>query len=224
MNASDLRPASQIAQLYGVKMLAYGGPGTGKTPLVQTAPYPVVMATEPGLLSLRNTNVPVWEAYTYPRMIEFYRWLLQSSEARQFQTVCIDSVSQMAEQRLNELWPQAKDKRQAYGEMSRNIMEILTGIYYARYMHVYLIAKQGELDINGVSRVRPFFPGQDLNVKVPHLYDLVLHVEYLPDPTGKTQRVFRTRDNYYTTARDRTGTLDEIEYAHLGNVIAKVMR
>lgn len=223
MQMKDLQPASALAQRYGVKALAYGPPGKGKTPLIKTAPRPVLLAVEPGLGSMRDAhNIPAWEAYTPDKINEFFTWLLQSAEARNFDTVGIDSISQLAEIILTEELARNKDGRKAYGEMSRRVMTFVNALYFLPNKNVYLIAKQFLEDANGVKTVKPYFPGQDLNVKVPHLYDGIWHIDETNVP-GQTKPVVavRTKGVFGILARDRYGKLDELEPPHLGNIFAK---
>ena len=97
MQASQLKPAGTLAQRYGVKAIIYGAPGSGKTPLISTAPRPVLMATEPGLGSMRNSTVPTWEAHTAEKIDEFMKWATSSTEMQQYDTIAIDSLSNLAE-------------------------------------------------------------------------------------------------------------------------------
>ena len=225
MNIQNLKPASELAQRFGVKALVYGGPGMGKTPIIKTAPRPVLCVVEPGMLSMRDaTNIPAWDAYTPERIDEFFKWLFTSNEAKNFDTVGIDSISQLAEIILTEELKRNKDGRKAYGEMSRRVMEIVNALYYLPNKHIYLIGKQAVADENGVSTKRPYFPGQDLNVKVPHLYDEILHIgpTTVPGMQG-TQTAIRTKEAFDIMARDRSGKLAELEPPHLGNLFAKCM-
>ncbi|CAB4123294.1 AAA domain containing protein [uncultured Caudovirales phage] len=224
MQASQLKPASQLAQRFGVKALAYGGPGTGKTPMVNTAPRPVLCVVEPGMLSMRTSNVPAWEAYDVPRINEFFKWLFTSNEARNYDTVGIDSISQLAEIILTDELKKNKDGRKAYGEMSRAVMEIVNALYYLPQKHVYLIGKQSTVDEGGIMRKKPYFPGQDLNVKIPHMYDEILHIGMnqiagMPKPTI----AIRTAESFDTMARDRSGRLAELEPPDLSALFAKAM-
>ena len=224
MQASQLRPLSEFAALYGVKMVVYGPPGTRKTPLIGTAPNPVACISEPGVLSARNLSTPAWLGTTYQRMKEFVDWTVGSNEARLFETFCFDSVSQMAEIILQEELATNRDPRKAYGNLSRKMMDMFSGLYFKQYAHIYLVAKQGQFDEGGMQKLRPYFPGQDLHIKVPHLYDEILHSEYVRGQDGKSYSVLRTRDGIYTTARDRIGNLDEIEPADLTHIINKSMQ
>lgn len=224
MNINQLKPASQLAQRFGVKALAYGGPGMGKTPMVNSAPRPVLCVVEPGMLSMRTSNVPAWEAYDTARINEFFDWLFKSKEASNFDTVAIDSISQMAEIILTEELKRNKDGRKAYGEMSRRVMEIVNALYYLPQKHIYLIGKQSVVDEGGIMRKKPYFPGQDLNVKVPHMYDEILHIGQVNLP-GMAKPVvgIRTAETFDIMARDRSGRLAEIEPPDLAALFAKAM-
>ncbi len=224
MNINQLRPANQLAMRYGVKCVMYGGPGTGKTPLLNTAPRPVLVVVEPGMLSMRNSNIPCWEAYTMERFKEFADWLKNSSEAKNFDTVGVDSASQLAEISLTAKLLSNKDGRKAYGEMSREIMGYMNDWFYMPQKHIYLIAKQMTVDEGGTSVRKPYFPGQDLNVKVPHMYDEVLHLGPERHPNFQNPiTAIRCKGTFDCVARDRSGRLDEIEEPHLERLFAKCM-
>lgn len=217
-------PAGSYAHHFGVKAIVYGPPGSGKTPVCNTAPRPVLCASEPGLLSMRGSSVPTCEAYTVEAIDDFYKWLWSSSEAANFDTVCVDSVSQQAEIILIRELSKNKDWRKAYGELSRKMMEYLNGLYYTRNKHTYLICKQGTVDESGIKMRQPYFPGQDLGIKVPHLYDEILHLDManVPGVAGAVQ-AFRCRAGFDVRARDRSGRLAEFEPPNLTQLFNKAL-
>lgn len=225
MNIKSLKPLSDLAQRFGVKSIVYGPPGSGKTPLLTTAPRPVCMICEPGLLTVRNVkNVPGFAAYTPELIEEFFEWLTKSNEAKSFDTVGIDSVSQMAEIFLTQELGRNKDGRKAYGEMHRRTMKILNDLYYLPNKHIYLIAKEGNFEVEGGNITKPYFPGKELNVQVPHMYDEVwriglTHVPGQPKPV----QAIRTVSTFGHFARDRSGRLAEIEYPELTSLFNKAM-
>lgn len=221
MKASDLRPAGQLASRFGVKAVAYGPPGYGKTPVLNTAPRPVLCACEPGLLSMRGSNVATWEAYDVAAISEFFAWAFNSAEAKQFDTIAIDSLSQAAEIVLLECLTKRKDGRQAYGDMSRYIMDVANRLYFQQEKHVYITAKLGVVDEDGITRRRPFFPGQDLNVRIPHLFDEILYLAEANVPGVGLRPAFRTRNTPSIMARDRSGRLSEYEPLDLASIFHK---
>lgn len=224
MNISSLRTASQIANQYGVKSVIFGQPGTGKTPLIQTAPRPVLCAIEPGLLSMRGSNVPVWEAKTTEKINEFFTWVFQSNEAKKFDTIGIDSISQLSELILTEELKRNKDGRKAYGELSRRVMDLVDALYLLPQKNIYIIAKEAYREVSGTNTKVPYFPGQDLNIKIPHLFDEILHIgQYdIPNVTGP-QLAIRTKATYGVLARDRSGKLAELEPPNIGELFKKCM-
>ena len=219
---SQLKPVSQLAQNFGVKMLGYGPPGTGKTPISATAPRPVICAVEPGLLSMRNVNdVPAFPAFDSKSITQFFDWVFRSPETSNFDTIVIDSVSQMAEVILVEEEKNNKHGLKAYGEMARRVYEWLEGLYYLKDKHIYLIAKQTIEETDGAKTARPEFPGQQLKIKVPHLYDEIIHIDIANIPGMQPQVAFRTKAGFGVVARDRSGMLNEFEPPHLGQMFAK---
>lgn len=224
MQQKDLKPAGTFAQQYGVKMAGYGPPGSGKTPLVNTAPRPVMLICEPGMLSMRGSNVPAWDGFTVERIDEFFKWIFSSNEAKNFDTICVDSISQMAEIRLSAAKKNVAHGLKAYGIMSEWVYGHLANLYYTQNKHTYLIAKEGDHETNGAMQKRMIFPGKELNTSVPHLYDLIGRVAKvtIPGMNGLTLAV-QTNENFNGFARDRTAKLAEYEPPNLANIFAKAM-
>lgn len=208
----------------GVKSIVYGAAGTGKTPVVNTAPRPVLLAIEPGLLSMRGSNVPTYEAYTPAKIEEFFSWFFNSNEAKNFDTLAVDSASQMAEDILADEQKKKTDGRKLYGNMSDRVMVYLNKLYHLPQKHIYIICKQDMFDDNGVMTRRPKFAGQDLHTKVPHLFDLVMHIDKHNVPNTGDVMAFRCKAGYNANARDRSGRLDEFEPLNLQHIFNKIMK
>ncbi len=237
MNASQLKPAGSLIQRFGVKAILYGQPGTGKTPMVNTAPRPVLLATEPGLLSMKGSTVPTWEAFSVEKIEEFFEWFFKSKEASNFDTLAIDSGSQLAELSLIKHQARCKDGRKAYGELSLEVMKWFDQLYYMPQKHILLICKQmqaevgkqivangGAFSVEMTYQAQPFFPGKDLNIKVPHRYDEILHVSLAMVPgVSQPTIAIRTKQTPEILARDRSGMLAELEPPNLSNIFSKAM-
>jgi hypothetical protein len=237
MQQSNLKPAGQLAQRFGVKAILYGKPGTGKTPLMNTAPRPVLLATEPGLLSMRNSQVPTWDAFNPERIEEFFKWFFESKEAANFDTLGVDSGSQLAEIILAQEQNRQKDGRKAYGELSRRCMVYFDQLFFMPQKHIVLICKQtqaetgktivqanGAFNVEFTYQAQPYFPGNDLNVKVPHRYDEILYMAEATVP-GQQRPVMalRTKGTAEILARDRSGNLAELEPPDLSALFQKAM-
>lgn len=221
MQMQDLRPAKDFALMFGCKAIIYGPPGSAKTPIINTCPRPVMLAVEPGLLSMRNSNVPTWMAPNKARIDEFFKWFELSAETKNFDTLAVDSVSQMCNIALDE--SKAKHGLAQYGEMADYVMPYLQRLYYMKEKHMYLIAKE-ELTSDG--KRRPAFPGQQLNGSsgVSHLYDCILRLAKVPIPNIGETLAFQCNGTMDILARNRTGDLADFEPPDFGAIVKKVMK
>lgn len=220
MNAADLRPARDFAKMYGCKGLIYGPPGSAKTPIINTAPRPVLLACEAGLLSMRTSNVPTFQAFTPERVNEFFKWFFNSNESKAFDTLAIDSAPQMADIYLQQALKTNKHGKAAYGDMATAVMDNLRPLFYMQQKHAYVICKETS-DAQGMKR--PYFPGQQLNVDVPHLYDFILHLGVKNVPGAGQVLAFQCNQNFDVLARNRTGNLNDYEPPNFAALVQKAM-
>lgn len=225
MDSRDFRPAHTYAATSGAKALVYGAPGTGKTPLCNTAPRPLLLSCEPGLLSMRGSNVPTFVAPTPKHIDDFFLWLLKSNEVKNFDTICVDSLSEMASIYLREFLSKSSSSgnkahgQLAYGKMADAVLPHLNNLFHMPNKHTYLICKQETVE--GMNR--PSFPGKFLATYVPHLYDIILHLAVHNIPNVGQHKALRTAASFDTVARDRSGKLNEFEPCDLTAMFKKVM-
>lgn len=224
MDQRNLRPARDFAIQYGVKALVYGPPGSAKTPVINTAPRPVLLACEPGLLSMRGSNVPTFTAFTAAAIDEFFKWFFSSTETKNFDTIAIDSTSQMAEIYLQDALRTNKHGLKAYGEMATRTLEQLNGLYFTQQKHTYLIAKEETINDNNINVRKPYFPGKQLSVEIPHKYDIITRLAQHNVPGMGATRAFRCIGSLEELARDRTGQLAEYEPPDFGKLVEKAMK
>lgn len=223
MPSPTIKPAYWFAQQFGVKSIVYGPPGKGKTPICDTAPSPLLCSVEPGMLSMRTSQIPACEAYTPEAINDFFEWLKSSNEAKKYQTICIDSMSQVAEIYLTSYLKNNKDPRAAYGKMAIKVMEHCNQLYFTREKNTYLICKQMIVQENYTDKAKPYFPGKDLNVQIPHLFDVILHINVFTFGNIK-QVCFHTLDDGAAVARDRSGKLAEYEPTNLTTIFNKILQ
>lgn len=223
MNLSDLKAAGSFADLSGLKAIVYGPPGSGKTPVFNSAPRPLLLACEPGLLSMKGSQVPTYQAHTGDAINEFFKWWWESKEPANFDVLGIDSISQMADIFLQEALKKHKHGLQAYGDMAEKTMAILRPLFFQKQKHCYLICKQTTEKENGFDVRKPYFPGKNLPTEVPHLYDLILHLDVHGVPNMGQVQSFQTKRSHDIMARDRSGKLAEFEPPDFGYIVKKAM-
>lgn len=218
---------AQASSRSGVKCLVYGRAGAGKTTLCGTAPVPLIISAEGGLLPLRHKNIPVIEVTSLQTVWDAYSWLTSNnSHAREIQTVCIDSASEIAEVVLVTEKKRSSDPRRSYGKLLDDMIGLLKAFRDLSGKHVVMTAKEVATQnaITGAMRYGPKAPGQQLSVEFPYLFDLVLHASVDRDAEGKLYHYVRTKPDQVTEAKDRSSVLDEIEYPDLTAIFNKIMK
>ncbi|AGC35833.1 Sak4-like ssDNA annealing protein [Rhizobium phage RHEph06] len=208
----------------GVKILVYGLAGRGKTTLCRTCPNPIIMSAESGLLTLARDNLPYLEVRNMNDLRDYYQWAKSSAECRQnFQTLCLDSISEIAEVVLADKKAKVKDGRMAYGEMIDDMHKIIKEFRDIAGYHVYMSAKQERMknETTGVVMNVPMMPGNKLGQAMPYFPDEVFQL----DIEGTGQNAYRRllcQPDFMTDAKDRSGVLDPIERPDLGYIINKI--
>jgi len=212
-----------------VKCLVHGPAGIGKTVLSSTAPKPIIISAEHGLLSLKDFEIPVIMIENHVDLIEAYEFVTTKKEAKGFQTIVLDSISDIAEVILdyfkknpenNNTNPQA-----AYGSYADTLLPLIKKFRDIPDKHVYFIAKTKRIkdDYTGITQWGPSMPGQQLGQNIPYLFDLVLAMRPGEDKDGNKFRYLQTAADIQWEAKDRSGKLSPIEEPHLGKIFDKVL-
>lgn len=207
----------------GVKILCYGAAGSGKTTLIATLPNPIVLSAEGGLLSIQDADLPYIEIGDMDTLKEAYTWLTSADEAKAYQSVALDSISEIAEVVLNAEKKATKDPRQAYGAMQEQMADIIRAFRDLPGKHVYMSAKlEKSQDEMGKMLYNPGMPGKSLTQGLPYFFDEVLALRVERDAEGVTQRALMCDSDGIWLAKDRSGKLEAWEAPDLGGIITKI--
>lgn len=210
----------------GIKCGVYAKAGYGKTLLMSTAPNPIILSAESGLLSLSRFRLPYIPINNVNDLTAAHQWALSSREARQFQTICIDSGSEIAEVVLSNAKGQVKDARLAYTELLEKMTMTIRAFRDLQGFNVVISAKQEFIkdEHTGVMKNMPSFPGKQLTRDFPYFFDELFQIDIgkLPDQTE--YRFLRTQPDFSNEAKDRSGMLDPIEEPNLTKLFAKINR
>jgi phage nucleotide-binding protein len=211
------------ASANGVKVVVYGQAGSGKTTLIKTLPNPIILSAEGGLLSIADSNLPYIEISSMETLREAYKWASESEEAKKFDSVALDSISEIAEVVLNAEKKIAKDVRQAYGALQEQMTDIIRAFRDLSNKNVYFTAKcEKSADEAGRILYAPSMPGAKLGQQLPYFVDEVLALRVEKDQEGVPKRALMCESDGLWQAKDRSGKLDAWEAPDLGSIIRKI--
>jgi phage nucleotide-binding protein len=220
--AISLKSTSDLSA-NGVKVLVYGQAGAGKTSLIATLPNPIILSAEGGLLSIQDANLPFIEITSMAELKEAYEWVAGSDEAKQFESVALDSISEIAEVVLGYEQKIAKDPRQAYGEMQLQMADIIRAFRDLVGRNVYMSAKlEKTQDEMGRVLYAPSMPGNQTGQSLPYFFDEVLALRVEKDAEGVAQRALMCDSDGLWLAKDRSGKLEQWEAPDLSAIIKKI--
>ncbi len=223
--AITLTTTRQAAASNGVKVLVHGPAGAGKTVLCATTEAPtVIISAEAGLLSLRNTDIPVIEVTSIQDVQDAYQFITESAEAKDFQWVCLDSISEIAEVCLAREKAATKDPRQAYGALQEHMAHLIRAFRDLAGRNVYFSCKQERIkdEQTGAIFYGPSLPGQKLGQGIAYFFDEVFALRVEKDPEGNPYRALQTGRDFNFEAKDRSGALDPFEPPNLAAIAAKI--
>lgn len=239
--AIEFSTTSAVNMDQGVKALVYGNSGIGKTTLSATAPKPVIISAENGLLSLNKKNleklfgaaapgisyeIPVIKVKDMATLQEAYNWCANIANHQYFETVVIDSISEIGEVVLNNAKRTVKDPRQAYGQLIEQMENIIRSFRDLPGKHVIMLAKEEWVkdEITGVTTRSPSMPGSKLGQKLPYFFDEVFRLATNKDAQNNDYRYLLTQPDLQNIAKDRSGSLDKMEMPHIANFINKILQ
>ena len=219
----QLQSTKKIAS-QGIKVLVYGGAGSGKTRLCSTIERPLIISCESGLLSLADLDLPYIEISSLRELRDVYSFVADSGEADQFDWICLDSISEIAEVVLAHEKKNNKDPRAAYGALLDQVLAISKTFRDLSGKNVYVSAKaERQQDENGKLVFCPSMPGAKLAQQMPYLFDEVFALRVDKDEEGATKRWLQTEASWDYVAKDRSGKLDPFEASDLGAIAAKII-
>lgn len=206
----------------GVKALVYGQAGAGKTTLAATMPNPIIISAEGGLLSIKDSDLPFIEVKSMEELEEAYAYVT-GEHGVEFESVVLDSISEIAEVVLSHERKKTKDPRQAYGEMQDQMARIIRSFRDINNKNVLMTAKlEKSQDEMGRMLYAPSMPGNKTGQALPYFFDLVLALRVEKDAEGITQRALMCDSDGLWSAKDRSGKLSAWEAPDMGEVVKKI--
>jgi hypothetical protein len=202
---------NKLGQEDNTSMVVYGPSGSGKTYAISTIKEPcLILSAEAGLRSLADFDYPAVEIEHPGQLMDILNWLASSKEAEEYTWVCLDSISEIAEQILNVELKANKDGRKAYGEMNVKTTAIVRAFRDLKKC-VYMTAKQERVkdEFTGGLVCAPDMPGQRMRQQLPYLVDHVFALQAHKDAEGRIRRHFQTQGDEKFVAKTRGGRLKQ---------------
>ncbi len=211
----------------GIKCLIYGKAGVGKTYLLRTAPSPLVISAEGGLLALRKFQIPVAKVTTMDEVREILLWFqTKGTGSERIKTICPDSLSEIGEMSLAVQRGNYTDGRQIYGGLVEEMLPIIKGFRDLADLgwNVVFTAKQDMTkdEISGGQMIGPAMPGRELGKQLPYMFDELFYLGLAKDDKGDDFRYLRTAPDLQFDAKDRSGALDLFEPPDLAHIFTKI--
>lgn len=231
--------ASKQTASGGIKILAHGRSGIGKTVAAATMPGPVIMiSAESGLLSLRKENLERiygvgnpdvtydMHVITVSTVADFeaaYQWVT-GPNGKNYASVAIDSLSEIAEKILAHEKSKTKDGRMAYGNTADEIEKLVRKYRDMPEKNVYFSAKtqMDKDEASGMMKYFPMMPGKKTGQALDYFFDEVFYFDVATDSEDKKIRVMNTQIDPQYVAKDRSGALAAIEPINLSAAIRKI--
>ena len=207
----------------GIKLVLYGASGTGKTVMGSTAPNPIFISAEKGLLSLASKDIPYIEVKSLKSLDEAYKYVIKS----EYDSIIIDSLSEVTQTVLDQtkktmiLESQTGkiDARQAYGKIAESIGNMIRNFRDIDGKNVVFIAKERKMENeDGSITFEAYLPGQVLPFDLPYLVDEVLCLQI----SKKGERFLQTQPDRKRICKDRSDKLDEFEHPDLTAIFNKI--
>ena len=220
----EFKKPAEVAKASGIKCLIYGQPGTGKTRMcTTTGEKTLLISAEAGLLSIMGTkaDVDVVEVHTFDQLGEIYQHLQGGTD---YQWVCLDSVSEIAEVTLAHEMKATKHALAAYGEMATKVISMVRAFRDLPNLDVVFTAKQEKTqDDNGRLLFGPSTPGAKTAAALPYYVDLVGAMILSKDNEGVVTHWLQARGDGRFVAKDRSGCLDNYEAPDLQAIKRKIL-
>lgn len=213
-----------IEQTY-LNAILYGETGFGKTYSIASIPEQektLILSVEAGLKTLQNMCPETKCAVIRSRddMRDAYKWLANPGNHK-FQTVVIDSLSEIAEIILESEKSNCADGRVYYSETTASLLS-LCRLFRELPMNVLFLCQQEKIqDADGRIFYGPAFPGRKTAQKLPYKFDIVAALRVRKNDAGETERAFQLEPDESYVAKARGDNFQAFEKPDWGIIFEK---
>ena len=221
----EIRKVVDTVTGYG-NFILYGQSGSGKTYSAVTIPgKTLILSAEKGLRTLAELapDMDVADINSMADMREAAALLMQPGHG--YDTVFIDSLSELGEMALAEAKALTKDGRQAYMLMADTIAGVIK-TFNALPLTVIMVAQEERVAAETIGQVdhlyAPAIPGKAFAARVPYKLDFVFCLRARINDEGNVERAFQTGPNGDYLAKSRSQRLQTFEAADWSHIFNKL--
>ena len=227
--ALKIQNTQNISENANIRMIAYGDSGVGKTVFATGFPKTFVIASEDGLLSAAGRDVDYVKLDSWSEMESIYLYLLKDESRKKYQTVVIDSLTDLQQRCLTfvlESNGRTLPEQRDWGQMLEVMRRFLRQMVDLPYNVIFVCLAGTERDeLTGIVRERPAISGR-LAVEAPAYVDIVMHMTVEQTRKGGEVEVNRFgifQPDARSVAKDRSGRLPTVmKEPTASKVLAKV--
>ena len=226
-------------ELFNVKALLYGKPGTGKThsALTLNPERTLVISAEGGLLPLAGTKIDVIELKKWNDIKEVFNELLKDEYKKKYRNIFVDSLTEINEMGKEQI---VKKDRPALKTNIRNIYDDLMtlqdwGVLLTRVIRMIRAFRDLPYNIiftcledlhkdeqTGATTYTPSLNGK-LAVNIGGYFDEVFRM-VTKEVEDKIHYQFVTNKTERSIAKDRSGILELYEEPNWEKIFKKIMK
>jgi hypothetical protein len=198
--------------------LLCGKSGAGKTYALGTLPNEetLIIALDPGLLTLKGKNIDVWKIESVDDLGLAYQELKKGTK---YKHVCIDSLTELSEMCFATLKPQftRKENFALYDEFSTRMIALIKAFRDLVEYNVFVTTLIKDTDDGPVIDVAQ----KSLGNRLSAYFDFSFLVKAI-QREGVTTRVLVSDNSVMDFLKSRSKAVDEYEEVNLTNILAKV--
>ena len=219
--------STKDVKVNGVKLVVYGAAGIGKTVLCSTAPKPIIISAEQGLLSLQDKDIPYIEVKSLKDIGDAFNILKDNKD---FNTICLDSLTEIADvvhtksRKEVEAEPTQRGKvdlRKSYMLLANRMMPMIRNFRDIQGKNVVFTAQQKRYEDEDIGKAdwEPMLPGQVISTSLPYMVDIVLNMA----KDKQEKRYLQCHSKYGFLIKDRSGKLAAKEPPNLTQLFNKII-
>jgi len=208
-----------------INLLVYGQSGVGKTVFCSTAPSPLFLDAEGGLLSIQHSVdfikidslMGLWEAYKFLK-----------EEKHNYKTVILDSLTEIVKYLLDSIVQERNVELptiREWGILSDKVRKIVR-LFRDLPMNLIVTCLTSEQKDEDTGRIciNPAVFGK-LEKELPAYFDIVLYMYAIKDPkSSEVKRSLLTESTEKYVAKDRSNKLDRVEVPNFQTIYNKIFQ